>query len=454
MKAEKIANKLITIVFITFIMAFFILIMSQVIIKNVFIEMFEMDNVITSWSVTGGSDGMIDVDWKELYPFKDEPVVESAVSNDSNGVFHNVKNMVSGKVSGLIDVIDKYTTDYLPFQELLKVPSGYFDMAVGNKMVDSSNVYIDTADGGLIVRSPFKTDYAVENTDMSQVLSNIVDFNEYLKNQGIDFMYVQSAVKEDIYDSQYVDEYGLTLESTLANELVEGLDSLGIDVMDMRSIIHEDGLNCYDQFFVTDNHWNINMAFYAAGKIANRLNEDYGYNYDMSMYNLDNYDRVTYKDWLYGTVGRSVTLAKAGYDDIDIFYPKFETMLNIKIPNLNMDNTGTFEETMINPVPFLRRSTLYHGAFDAFAYSKPPLTEIANYNATCNEDKKILVLRESFAGPVLPYLALGTGTLNAITPEGFTGSIKTYIEQMQPDMVIILYAAPTTNEVTVKYVFE
>ena len=125
----------------------------------------------------------------------------------------------------------------------------------------------------------------------------------------------------------------------------------------------------------------------------------------------------------------------------------------MKIPNLNMDKTGSFLETMINPVGFEKRSTVYHGAYDAFAYSKPPVTEVTNSLETQNNEKTILLLRESFAGPVITYLSLGIEKLYAVTPEGFTGSIEQYIREVQPDMVIILYTAPTTNEVTSKYDF-
>jgi hypothetical protein len=65
----------------------------------------------------------------------------------------------------------------------------------------------------------------------------------------------------------------------------------------------------------------------------------------------------------------------------------------------------------------------------------------------------VLLIRESFAGPVITYLSLGIGELYALTPEGFTGSIESYIDEVSPDMVVILYTAPTTNEVTSKYDF-
>lgn len=446
MNCEKVCNKIIAGSFLAVISVFLLLILGQFVIKNVFIEIFHMDNFITDMSVTGGSDGMIEVEWEGLYPFEKE---EEVHQNETG----TTVNPVLAKVNSLIDVIDMYSSDYLPFKEYVKVPSGLFDRLIDNRMVDTDNIYLRTGNGGLIVRSPFYQEFSEEELDTSELVSNVAALRDYLAESGIDFMYVQSPVKEDKYDTEYVETYGLSYENQLADSLISGLKKEDIDVLDLREALHESGMNCYDAFFNTDNHWNIETAFWATGVIAEKLNSQYGFQFDMEVFDMGNYEKKVYENWVQGTIGRGVTLVNAPYDDISVLIPKFETSLNIKIPNLNMDNTGTFLETMINPVPFERRSTVYHGAYDAFAYSKPPVTEVTNYLEKNNNEKSVLLLRESFAGPVITYMSLGIEKLYAVTPEGFTGSIESYIRQVQPDMVIILYTAPTTNEVTSKYDF-
>ncbi len=445
MDCKKVCGYIVTGTFVAVIAGFLILILSQFIIKNVFIEIFHMDNAITDLSVTGGSDGMIDVNWEELYPFeepKTEEINETAKSN-----------VLVDKVRKIVNIIDMYSNDYLPFKEAVKVPSGLFDKLIDNKMVDTDNMYMITRAGGLIVRSPFYQEFSEEQLDVTALADNVESLEDFLTEQGIDFLYVQSPVKEDKYDEDYVDTYGLSYESRLADNLTAELLSRDIDVLDLRETLHEQGMECYDAFFPTDNHWNIETAFWATGVIAGKLNADYGFQFDMSYFDEANYEKKVYKNWVQGTIGRGVTLANAGYDDITVLIPQFETSLTMKIPDLNMNNTGTFMETMINPAAFKRRSTVYHSAYDAFAYSKPPVTEVTNHTDTGNDEKSVLLLRESFAGPVITYMSLGIGNLYAVTPEGFTGSIENYIKQVEPDMVVILYTAPTTNEVTSKYDF-
>lgn len=446
MEWNKVCGYIVTGTFVAVIAGFLILILSQFVIKNVFIEIFHMDNAITGLSVTGGSDGMIDVNWEQLYPFEEAAAGEEAQSAVKS-------NVLADNVLKIVNIIDMYSNDYLPFKEAVKIPSGIFDKLIDNKMVDTDNIYMITKAGGLIIRSPFYQEFTEEELDVTALADNVESLKDFLMEQGIDFMYVQSPVKEDKYDEDYVNTYGLSYESRLADNLAAELTDRNIDVLDLRETLHEEGMECYDAFFPTDNHWNIETAFWATGVIAGKLNDEYGFQFDMSYFDEVNYDKKVYKNWVQGTIGRSVTLANAGYDDITVLIPKFETSLTMKIPNLNMDNTGTFLETMINPLAFKRRSTVYHSAYDAFAYSKPPVTEVINHTDTGNDEKSVLLLRESFAGPVITYMSLGIGNLYAVTPEGFTGSIETYIKQVEPDMVIILYTAPATNEVTSKYDF-
>lgn len=449
MNSEKICQRATSIVFIVFISAFTILIMSQFVIKNVFIEMLNMDNAITKMSVTGGSDGMVDMNWQEMYPFDPADVNSQEVTE---GVVKK-ENALLSKAKSLIKVIDKYSSDYLPFKENLKVFSGIFDKIIDNRMVDPNNVYIHTGKDGLIVRSPFYQEFTDEELNTTKLEESVLSLNDFLSDRGIDLLYVQAPIKEDKYDADYVGEYGLSLENRLADNLLDGLKAKDVDVLDLRLELKNSGKDCYDSFFVTDNHWTIDTAFWATGVLAEKLNKDYDFRFDISKFNVDNYTKNVYPKWVQGTIGRGVTLVNADYDDINVFVPNFETNLTMKIPNLNMNKTGSYLETMINPVSFERRSTVYHGAYDAFAYSKPPITEVVNNLEDVNDTKSVMLIRESFAGPVITYLSLGIHDLYAVTPEGFTGSIKSYIEEVSPDMVVILYTAPTTNEITSKYDF-
>lgn len=451
MNCEKSSQKVTSIIFLAVIACFFLLILGQFVIKNILIDVMGVKGA-EKFSVTGGSDGMVDVDFSKEYPFDQETV--AVYDEVAPNVLEKASTLWTSKIRAVVKVVKGYSDDYLPLKEYVKVPSGMFDKMIGNHMIGPDDMYLFTGNGGLIVRSPFEEAYSKEELDPTALVEQVVDFKNSLQESGIEFLYVQTPVKEDKYDTEYVSSYGLSYESQLTDALLAALQEQDVDVLDLRKELHADGINCFDAFFNTDNHWNIKTALWASRKLAGYLNENYDYRFSKDVFDLEQYEDVVYDKWVQGTIGRSVTLAVADYDDVSVYVPKFETKLTMNIPTLNMNKTGNFLETMVNPVAFERRSTVYHGAYDAFAYSKPPVTEVKNLLETENNQKNILLLRESFAGPVISYLSLGIGELYAITPEGFNGSINRYISQVQPDMVIIFYTAPTTNQVTSKYNFK
>lgn len=214
MNCEKTCRTITTVSFVALIAVFLFLVLGQFVIKNVFIEIFQMDNFITDMSVTGGSDGMVSVDWEALYPFE-----ESAEEHAEPEAF-KTENPLLSKVRSLIKVVDMYSNDYLPFKEYVKVPSGLFDRLIDNRMVDTNNIYLRTGKDGLIVRSPFYQEFSGEELDVTELLKSVTGLRDYLDSMDIDFLYVQAPIKEDKYDEEYVNEYGLSYESQLADKLV------------------------------------------------------------------------------------------------------------------------------------------------------------------------------------------------------------------------------------------
>ena len=53
--------------------------------------------------------------------------------------------------------------------------------------------------------------------------------------------------------------------------------------------------------------------------------------------------------------------------------------------------------------------------------------------------KDLLILKNSFANVVSPFLALETENVSIIDLRYFNGSLKAYIKEYDPDLVMILY---------------
>jgi hypothetical protein len=68
-------------------------------------------------------------------------------------------------------------------------------------------------------------------------------------------------------------------------------------------------------------------------------------------------------------------------------------------------------------------------------------------NANDHSGKKILLLKQSFSCALAPFLACGCSQLDILDPRYFEGSVRSYIAEAQPDLVMVVYgASDTCNE--------
>ena len=58
---------------------------------------------------------------------------------------------------------------------------------------------------------------------------------------------------------------------------------------------------------------------------------------------------------------------------------------------------------------------------------------------TQSAEVKILVVKDSFANSVAPFLALCVKQIDILDPRWFKGSIRSYIKKTQPDIVLVIH---------------
>lgn len=178
-------------------------------------------------------------------------------------------------------------------------------------------------------------------------------------------------------------------------------------------------------------------GFWATGIIAEFINEQYGYQLDLSKLDEENYSVVYYTESFMGSYGTKVTTANATPDDFTMLYPDFETLLHFSVPSMDIDSTGDFSITY---------NMDEEGEYGAYGYGDHALIQYENLMEDV-EDKKILVIHDSFSNSVLPFLALTVSEVDAIDLRYFNGSLETYINETQPDMVIVMrYAGELATE--------
>lgn len=194
----------------------------------------------------------------------------------------------------------------------------------------------------------------------------------------------------------------------------------------------------HQMYFKTDHHWLPETGLWAAREIVQKLNRACGFNFELSGIQDDDINKTVYPKHFLGSQGKKVTLAKAEPEDISLLYPDYDTEFHYEIMNLGVNTEGDF--SIFYDMHYMEELDYYKGhPFAAYIYGNQPLEQIENRRL--DNGKRLLVIHDSYALPVIPFLALKAQYVDAIDPRYFDGSLRTYIERTKPDAVIVLYNA-------------
>jgi hypothetical protein len=373
----------------------------------------------------------VDIDWEELYPFSDDKLKNNEViedNSDSNKIVSKLTNVTSS-VSSIESKIETYTTDYLLMYNNMVDLYAYYRKSIGWNFASYGeyNGVVKLSDGYL-------TSYT-EKIDVTEDSEALIDLDGYCQNKNIDFLYVQAPYKISEYDDTGISGT-VDFSNQNADELLAQLDKKGIDYYDIRETIHENNLNNHELFYKTDHHWLTTTALWAAQNILSFCNDRYDLNADLSLLDSDNFDYVTYENWYLGSQGRKLTLARCEPDDFTLFYPKYETSFSYIVPDKGIDIVGDFSVTY--DMSQVEKCDYYGiNTYSACNYGDRPLIQIENQLSV--DDNKILLVHDSFSDPMISNLALAEKNVDAIDLRDFTGSLKSYIDESNPDLVIIMY---------------
>ena len=261
-----------------------------------------------------------------------------------------------------------------------------------------------------------------------------------LKKEDIDFLYVQLPFKiaPDKYGGNdelpiYVTDYA----NANADDFLWQLNAAGVKNYDIRDEFWSSGYSQKELFFDTDHHWTIRGAFTATGLIANYLNENYDFGIPENLYTDENFKQTTYEKSFIGSMGRRVGKIYGGIDDFTVFTPAFPTDLTLtQIEGAGKQVfEGSFEDAVLEKKyledsdPTTNRYACYHGDYQELRFE----------NHLAENDKKVLIIKDSFGIPIYSLLSLGVKEVRAIDMRLFEKNVAKYAAEYHPDLVIVMY---------------
>lgn len=371
----------------------------------------------------------LDVNWEEIYPFEenaDDAQNEVADDSSKNLSFVQKSQAVFESVK---EKIDYYTTHLISWRMNFVELNAAFNKTIGMKMISGSS--------SVVVMSNEYLTYTTIQVDVSEYAKNLIEFERSLSEKNIDFLYVQAPSKEDKYDNQL--PAGIADYNNInADNLLQTIEASPINYLDLREAIKDQKIDFYSSFFKTDHHWKPETGLWAASETIKKLN-DLGYtSIDEALCDKQNFDVEVFEDYCFGSQGKKVSLSFADPENISVITPKNKTQFTVNYYNLEDPiKRGSFKDTMMNMSVFDKKDYYNVSTYASYLYGVRPLVSIEN--ETVSSGKKVLFLADSFALCSVPYLSMGVKHVDLINLNYFSGSVSSFIEKNQPDIVVVFY---------------
>ncbi len=343
-------------------------------------------------------------------------------------------NSGGSAISGLFSWLDDYITSKDPATDQLVVLGAKCKQIAGLSAefaFTDNPIVVQMANGWLA--------YVADYCDNTREINSVIAFSDYLKKQDCDFLYIEHMAKfnKSLYNGFYKD-----YTEEMSKEIVESLEAAGISVLNINEEREKANLDHDSMFFATDHHWLPSAGIWASGVLSRRLNEEFGYNIDTSLFDESSYTVEILKNSSLGSQGKKLTTVYTQPEDFPVVLPKYDTDLTVFHSFNSTTISGSIQETLLNTQaiqPETLKKLTQNSTYTFYGYGDQPLIQV--HNNKLSDGKRVLILKNSFANVMYPFLAAGVEYLDILDLRHFQGSLRAYIQKTKPDTVVLAYGA-------------
>lgn len=374
--------------------------------------------------------------FQKNYPFKDdaiESIVAPKVDSKTNA-WTNLDNKFREKWNSFSNVADDFSTKYVPFYNGMTKATNKMKSDIGWN-IPAPNTYnpVVSLEDGYLAFCNSRYDYITAE-------KSLFSFKSFCDEQDTPFIYFAAPSKINANDKN---TYGII---DFSNQNTQGLLALAkkdkIEYCDLSETIDSLSSNRHDLYYITDFHWKSETGMQIAKSVANTCNTSLGWNLPVNLIDDNNFYAKTYKNGLFGSQGRKLTLAVAKPEDISFWYPKYDTDISVTIPSIDFDKHGDFSllynQELLDIIEDGNPDYNKYDPYGAFMRGGNGLTKVINHKA--NNDLKVLIIYDSFGRTVAPYLSQCFAEMDTIDLRRFDGSLETFVEKEgKYDLIMMLY---------------
>ena len=284
-------------------------------------------------------------------------------------------------------------------------------------------------DGNLVKRN--------SRADLTAPVEGMCALRDFCQARGVQVLYVSLPFKT--YRDDLLADRGI--ESFACENAARMLDALaaeGIPTLDAAAQLLPMCEDPLELFYRTDHHWKASTGLACSRLLVRELNERFSLGLEEEALGEERLSTVLYERFWLGEFGKKLGAPYSGLDDFELIRPRGDTHLRLVIPSRRMEREGDFSI-------LLKQSNLELGYWErrygpslyyTYLFGNDPLQIIENRDRTRGD---VLIVRDSFAQTVLPFLALTARSVTAWDMRFNSDSLYEYIDAHRPDTVVVMY---------------
>lgn len=276
---------------------------------------------------------------------------------------------------------------------------------------DINGAYIGENDWYFEKKDTLSEDFLDEN------IYSLLHFAEWSEKNNISTTFLP------IYSSHNIYNEFMPLNAPAPNEM-ETFDYIS-QIINNKIIIVDIYPNLFKHkneyiYFKTDHHWTQRGAFYAYQEFCKSM----GFN----IYDTNDFKKFYSENDFYGSLYSKAPLWGITSDKIEIFQLKEEFKIKYDIEYL---------DTQTKDISLYKWENL--NKKDKYTVFLGGNNSIVTIKSTINNDKKLLVIKDSFAHTLIPFLANHYSEIHVIDLRYYKQSLKKYVSEKEITSILFIY---------------
>ena len=346
-------------------------------------------------------------------------IIGSFLNGGQAGIL-SAKDLIDREYRSMLDFSGYYLTDKGAYINLNGLMARAMGQRYMNKRVKLDNNHLT---------------YLNEETDITRSAIQMTKLYNSQKAKGKDFLLVlapfQISKYEDMLPAGYTD-----YSNQNADNLLDALVENDVPTLDLRDVMHDEGIGHTEAFFVTDHHWTTETGFWGYCETIDFLVKSGVIDPIDSMYtDISEYNIEVYKDFFLGSSGKRTGSYYAGVDDFAVITPKYDTNISVSIPDVSINKKGRFADVSFNDAE-IRLDYFSANPYGAYGHGSYGMKHYRNEAAPL--ELKVLAIGDSFSRVPFAFLPLVFSVCDQLDMRYYHEDFASYYSEFNPDLLIVL----------------